>query len=162
MQHRHGEPGGTQVIDHAAFIAAARLDTSALDPDRGQALGELTPAGRRVRDRERLGRAGDCNVELVLGGIDPGRQRDIMRHLPRPCLVKRNQGSANHAGPMKRPARSCYTAALRLRMGAIRRRPASPRVATRGDTFLSEQDDNTPFRYYKDGIVVRAILAACV
>ncbi|MGE0257413.1 MAG: hypothetical protein AB7T18_01550, partial [Alphaproteobacteria bacterium] len=29
---------------------------------------------------------------------------------------------------------------------------ASPRVATRGDAFLSEQGDNTNFRYYKDGL----------
>ncbi|MGE3784534.1 MAG: hypothetical protein AB7H71_17570, partial [Alphaproteobacteria bacterium] len=29
---------------------------------------------------------------------------------------------------------------------------ASPRVATRGDAFLSEQGDNTNFRYYTDGL----------
>jgi hypothetical protein len=36
-------------------------------------------------------------------------------------------------------------------MGAIRRRPRRP-GGHPGDAFLPEQDDNTRFRYYKDGL----------
>ena len=93
------------------------------NPGVAQLSRQRLPAGGVVGNGEGAGLAVDRHIELVLGGIDAGRDCVNFYHLPRPCLVKRTKCSGNHPGPMKRLTRSSYAAALPAKGGSIRRQP---------------------------------------
>ena len=69
---------------------------------------------------------GERHVEPALAGIDPRRLDARLRHLPRPFLSMRTQGSVNHPGPMKSRPRSSSQAAPRAKEWTIRRPAARP------------------------------------
>lgn len=137
--------GRTSDPSLSCIVAGSAVDRLASPPP-------LTPpAGACVGDLKAPTASRD--VELVLGRIDPGCRYANLRHLRRPCLVKRTKCSGNHPGPMKALARSRYEAAQKAQGGYDPIASGLPRIAIRGRPFLSEQANDSRSRYYKGGSV---------
>src|SRR4051812_24090837 len=91
LQHQHSKTCRAQMRHHTTFIAASRLYPDARDASLDQACCQSAPAGQRVRDLPAFGSTVNRNVELGLRRIDSCRRYVNLRHLPRPCLVKRTK-----------------------------------------------------------------------
>jgi hypothetical protein len=89
LQHLYGEACSPQMLHHAALVAARRLDADAANAGLCQPICQNPPARQRIGDLPLLGSAVKCNIELAFGRIDSRRRHASLRHLRRPCLVKR-------------------------------------------------------------------------
>src|SRR4051794_1032078 len=140
------------MLHHTAFVTAARLDANACCAGTGEVGGELTPARQRIGDLPTFGAAMERNVELEFGRIDSSRRRDSLRHLRRPCLVKRTRLFRQPSGSDEGADDDHATGQPGGGSGRIDPIASGlPRRAVRGRPFLSEQADNNPSRYYKGG-----------
>jgi hypothetical protein len=101
LQDQDREAGLAQMTDHAALIAAGRLDPDTCGVFFGEGCGQPSPAGWCVLDLPAFRSAVNGDIELGFGRIDAGRFGGSLAHLRRPCLVKRTLCSGNHPGPMK-------------------------------------------------------------
>src|SRR5262245_17657619 len=140
------------MLSHSTLIAAARLDPDARDAGLGQFRTQMSPATQRILHLPALGPTMNRNVQLVLGRIDARHRHANLRHLRRPCLVKRTrlfrQPSGSDEGADDDHATQQHKL---LRVDSIRSPAALPRTAIRGRAFLSERADDSRFPYYKGG-----------
>ena len=91
LQHQHGEARRAQMLHHAAFVAARRLDADARHAGLGQVGRKSAPARQSVVDLPAFGPTVNRDVEFGFGRIDSSRRCVSLCHLPRPCLVKRTK-----------------------------------------------------------------------
>src|ERR1700693_5034904 len=112
-----------------------------------------TPAGQGVGNLPAFGSIVNRNVELSFGCIDSSCRYVSLRHLLRPCLVKRTKlfrqpsGSDEGAGAI-----TLRGSQKRLRAGSDAIASARPSVAAAARPFLSERADDNRFPYYKGGL----------
>ena len=93
LQHQHDEARCSQMLHHTAFVTARCFDSDTRHASIGQVCDQSAPAQQGTL--ETCQRSG-CDREtaassLALGCIDSSRRYDSLRHLPRPCLVKRTK-----------------------------------------------------------------------
>ena len=70
LQDENGKALVPQIPDHAAFVAAGRLDADSCHPGFGKFCGQAPPAGRCVVNLPALGPAIHCSIKLRFRCID--------------------------------------------------------------------------------------------
>jgi hypothetical protein len=91
LQDQDCKAGRPQMTDHAALIAARRLDPHTLDPNLGKVRTQPLPTLQCVLNAPMPGLTVNRNIELVLGRIDAGHHRAMLLHLRRPLPCEANQ-----------------------------------------------------------------------
>src|SRR5260370_42504287 len=129
------------MLHHAALVPTRRLDTDAGDTSLGQVSRQHAPARQGVGDLPAFGSIVNRDIKFSFGRIDSGRCYVNLRHLPRPCLVKRTklfrQPSGSDEGAGAITLRGSHKL---LRMGSIR----SPAACRRPQSAAGPSFRNTP------------------
>src|SRR5262249_16880853 len=110
-------------------------------------------ARQRVGELPALGSTVNRDVEFEFGGIDSRRRYVSLRHLLRPCLVKRTRLFRQPSGSDEGAGAITLRGSHKLLTIASIRSPAACRgLQACGRPFLSEQAHSNRFRCYKDGV----------
>jgi hypothetical protein len=72
LEQGHGQTGGAQIGDHAAFVAAGGFEADAIDAGLGEFVGQPPPARAAVFHGEADGQFMDRQIEFIFGDIDAG------------------------------------------------------------------------------------------
>src|ERR1700712_4044755 len=143
LQHQHVKACSAQMLHHATFIPAGRLDADACHADLGQIAGKNSPARQGGCDLPTLGSIMNCDVEFSLGRIDSSRRYDSLCHLRRPCLVKRTKLFRQPSGSDEGADDDLATEQPKAALGGYDPIASGlPRGANRGRPFLTEQTDD--------------------